>query len=680
MSASDSQILARNYPKDERQQESQTDDFLRELTDLINTTDLIKQTRLKANFCRRHAITRKELADLINYTSKAKTIDLDAITVDPDDDADDDTYLIPGMIARKGVTLLSGDPKVGKTLLAQHLAVQVATGGDFLGFPVQKGRVVIFQLERQRSCTKRLRDNMGAYDLMKSKQIVTIKEFSLEIFDEALNRYRPDFVFIDCLTALMLDSNVSENSKEYGNIIYRMTPILEKHNCACVLIHHNSKSTDRFGVGEVRGSSAIAGACWGQMSLKHIFKPDPLNKKRLIYNDSDTNRLLSVRPENGDTLSYNVEFVAETYTWVNHGESNLSPEERLSVESLRNKILGVLQVGDSLTIDEILSSLNDDSINRKSLSRTLQRMTDDKQIKSRPHESDRRKQRYSLSSCQTVSQTQILSPKFDVTLSQQDLQDRRQFRRQVDTVVKPTTNKHLTDDTFSEPVHVSTVVDTLPKHLTDYPTVLTTDKRQVDDNVQNRRQFDDSLTTDRRQIGDSFQTAESTVTTTNTDNLDDSTTNYDSHVHVRESGTTGSLHSPTSSASLVDALLETHLNSSDSTSNHVDEESPFTSNQQSRGASKLSSLAGSSGNGMFKRSRQKLATKLSTKPHFEYFTKGAKVVAQTKGTLFLSKYNGCFGEVTTDPYLKSSTNEYCVNVLMAGTQVEIPVCYLELAS
>ncbi|MBX3503622.1 MAG: AAA family ATPase [Alphaproteobacteria bacterium] len=55
-------------------------------------------------------------------------------------------WLVPDMLVRGNVTLLSGDGGVGKSLLAQQLATSLALGRPFLGIPTQPAPVPVLAL------------------------------------------------------------------------------------------------------------------------------------------------------------------------------------------------------------------------------------------------------------------------------------------------------------------------------------------------------------------------------------------------------------------------------------------------------------------------------------------------------------------------------------------------------
>ena len=54
-----------------------------------------------------------------------------------------------------GLTLFSGDSKVGKSMMALNMCVAVSKGEDFLGFPTTRGTVLYLALEDTESRIQR---------------------------------------------------------------------------------------------------------------------------------------------------------------------------------------------------------------------------------------------------------------------------------------------------------------------------------------------------------------------------------------------------------------------------------------------------------------------------------------------------------------------------------------------
>lgn len=177
-----------------------------------------------------------------------------------------------------GLSILAGGPKVGKSILALHLAVGVAIGGCVLGnIFVQKGDVLYLALEdNQRRLQERI--NGGAYadvdDDMSSLDIVTEiprqhvgglsyirwwlskhKEARLVIID-TLQMFRKQFT-----------GKGSMYAEDY-DVISEIKKLADEFDVAFLIIHHLKKGMEGDWLSEISGSQGIAGAADTIFSLK----------------------------------------------------------------------------------------------------------------------------------------------------------------------------------------------------------------------------------------------------------------------------------------------------------------------------------------------------------------------------------------------------------------------------
>jgi RecA-family ATPase len=204
-------------------------------------------------------------------------------------------YLIPGLLPRGETVLLAAMPKTGKTLLATDAAFAIATGEcNFLGEKVKQGKVLLVSVDESPQSTRAKLLKRG---FRRGDQLQIMSKWSIGQLNELeakLEDFRPDLVVVDSLKRITLGAEISENSAEFGDLVYRLKELTGKYGAACVLVHHVSKNADAMGLERVRGSTAIAGAVWGTWILDRIPKPDPNNKKRMILDPADPTRMLSV--------------------------------------------------------------------------------------------------------------------------------------------------------------------------------------------------------------------------------------------------------------------------------------------------------------------------------------------------------------------------------------------------
>jgi hypothetical protein len=230
-------------------------------------------------------LTRKlhrKQSELLALIEDARTGELDRGFLASDEDLDgadiDSRWIVPDFLPRGEVVLLTADPGVGKSLLAYDLCRAIATGGEFLGFQVPKGRVLILQLEEGGSFGARLRA-LGFHDLAEkgidweaSKSFDLAKPSHMQQLRGML-RNGWDFVMIDPLRALARSFDVEETSAEFGRKIVRpLAKAITDAGASGILIHHNAK-----GSGKAAGTADIGAAVWGVFNLKRAVEGDDEN-------------------------------------------------------------------------------------------------------------------------------------------------------------------------------------------------------------------------------------------------------------------------------------------------------------------------------------------------------------------------------------------------------------------
>lgn len=170
-------------------------------------------------------------------------------------------WLVKDFIPAIGMTLLSGRPKRGKTLLAEHLAVEVARGGVWLGKAVEQGTAVIIQADQGWRTTARRLQHWGVDDLpiyvLASRGISLARIGKLE---EGLTVLKPRIVILDA-AAVLLNVRSEFDNQEVAVACARVTALCERLNCAFLLVHHNRKAESaEDALVSVRGGTAWSGA------------------------------------------------------------------------------------------------------------------------------------------------------------------------------------------------------------------------------------------------------------------------------------------------------------------------------------------------------------------------------------------------------------------------------------
>lgn len=177
-----------------------------------------------------------------------------------------------GRIALGKVTLIIGDPGLGKSFITLYMAAKVSVGGDWPdGAPVPLGTVVLLSAEDDLADTIRPRLDAAGADCDRIDALTTIRladgklaSFSLE-HDlprlEAAIRNRPDckLVVIDPISAYMGDTD-SHNNTEVRGLLAPLADLAMRTGVAVVLVSHLNKNTNTTAIYRTMGSLAFVAA------------------------------------------------------------------------------------------------------------------------------------------------------------------------------------------------------------------------------------------------------------------------------------------------------------------------------------------------------------------------------------------------------------------------------------
>ncbi|MFM6399836.1 AAA family ATPase, partial [Planktothrix sp.] len=256
-------------------------------------------------------------------------------------------YLVPGLLPKGESALLVASPKVGKSLLAVDLAFAVATGEDyFLGEKTKVGRVLYVSVDESKQSVKSklIKRGFRKYDSSNIKVVTKFNIVQLEKLKAEIEDFRPCLVIIDSLKSITQGSEISENSAEFSDNLYKISGLCNDFNASCLLIHHSNKNSEITGVDSVRGSSAISGAMGNTWILNRVPKPDEHNKKKMVFDPTDTRRQLYCYSRDSDGKSFNLEFNPENNSWDVAGEAGVSDEEQEARKTNKERILSIMKM------------------------------------------------------------------------------------------------------------------------------------------------------------------------------------------------------------------------------------------------------------------------------------------------------------------------------------------------
>ncbi len=184
-------------------------------------------------------------------------------------------WIVPKIIP-EGLTILSGRPKIGKSIISLNLAVAVAMGGKALGnISVERSGVLYLALE---DTLKRLKNRFWTIlqgqnppeNLYLNTEFKTIRDGGLEQLKVWLKQHKDvGFVILDTLAKIKgrAEKNSELYMDDYG-VIAKIKEVADKHDIGILLVHHTRKaqSDDIFDM--VLGTTGITGAADTVIVLK----------------------------------------------------------------------------------------------------------------------------------------------------------------------------------------------------------------------------------------------------------------------------------------------------------------------------------------------------------------------------------------------------------------------------
>ena len=243
------------------------------------------------------------------------------------------------------LTLMDGDPGVGKSILSTKISAMVTVGEAFPKVipeydapPVEPGNVIYVGIEDGLADTMRPRlaaaygeaDRFyavrGATD--ESGDAVSISLKDLEFFRELLIEYTPRLMIIDPIMGFMGSGTNEWKTSDVNMILHPISLLAEEFNCAIIGIRHLTKD-DKGGKSIYRGTGSIS--FMGAARSAILIGKDPENHDRIIIAHSKHNA-----SQRGPSLAYQVveelikrsdgsEMAAPRVKW--DGESSLTAED-----------------------------------------------------------------------------------------------------------------------------------------------------------------------------------------------------------------------------------------------------------------------------------------------------------------------------------------------------------------
>ena len=298
------------------------------------------------------------------------------------------TWLWKNRIPQGKITVLEGDPGMGKSLLAIDIAAHVSTGRPMPGDNTSKtGNVILIAPEDGAADTIKPRVAAAGGDLSRIHILNTVecldindvkklklyqKPFSLakNLFDleQTIIQTKAVLVVLDPLTAILGHNIDSSRDQGIREIFTPLALLAESTNCAFLVVRHLKKgSSDNL---LYRGAGAISIIAAARTCLTIFYDPADEKKRVLAVTKSNLS-------EPAKNLSYQVvpdKSNAPYIQWL--GEINLDvstlTDPGINLSFSRQEIIKVLQSSArNLDLKEIAEKTG---LNYKTLRMTLSRM------------------------------------------------------------------------------------------------------------------------------------------------------------------------------------------------------------------------------------------------------------------------------------------------------------------
>lgn len=177
--------------------------------------------------------------------------------------------IIHGLL-RKGETMnLIAPPKLGKSWLVGTLAIAVAEGTDWMGFPCETGRVLVIDNELHHetltSRYRRLMESLGVSStLLGDRLLFDVQRGNLKTVNDLISRrgayaeLKPDLVIIDAFYRTLPEGTEENDNAAMTRLYNKLDIFANAVGCAIILVHHTSKGSQALK--SVTDSGAGAGA------------------------------------------------------------------------------------------------------------------------------------------------------------------------------------------------------------------------------------------------------------------------------------------------------------------------------------------------------------------------------------------------------------------------------------
>lgn len=196
------------------------------------------------------------------------------IEFNPFDKVKEIEYLVYPYLPRGEVTLVDGDPGVGKTSLILRMVYQLLTGQECPGIKPTKigARTLYFSVEADYERVTLplllgmgLKEKVGFYHHTKP---FGLTEEGIEKLQELIEKLKIEVIVFDSLVSYMPDGFDMNSYKDADHVMQRLTAVARSYNCSVIAVRHNSKAAKDKAMFRGMGSIGFAAAARSQWVVR----------------------------------------------------------------------------------------------------------------------------------------------------------------------------------------------------------------------------------------------------------------------------------------------------------------------------------------------------------------------------------------------------------------------------
>ncbi|MCG2715234.1 MAG: AAA family ATPase [Candidatus Marinimicrobia bacterium] len=185
-----------------------------------------------------------------------------------------------GLLDPNSILMITGAPKVGKSILAANLALSLVAGKNWFDFEISKPySVAYFQAEMKSYRVRKRFKSMLLNEYNPMESLFITNPITFNILDE--NYFKSLEKFLIGTDVLIIDpfinyhqKNENDNS-EMQEVMSQFRRLVNNLNLSIIIIHHNRKSVETSGGSNARGASSIFGSLDGLIEMRR--KNDLIN-------------------------------------------------------------------------------------------------------------------------------------------------------------------------------------------------------------------------------------------------------------------------------------------------------------------------------------------------------------------------------------------------------------------